>query len=408
MKNNGFIKNLDLLEETYKIEDLLDFSSEENKFKIKLSGADRNSVFGLVAPFGSGKSTLLENMARNANKDELWVNFDAWKFPDRKELWEGFVLDSVKSIDSNFFDSMRKKIDGEQHNDIKKLINTVFECANCFIPGFAIGKNFSKLFKSSPARRVFEFQEVFKEFIEEKIDKKYKKIYFVVEDIDRSGDKGIFFLETLKYFLAENDFNGKLVNAIVPIATDNYNNKDANISYRKVLDYIRVISLGGINYSTFIENVFEQSFYKEGDKWIAHYNFLFKNICKEYDLTIRDLKHVLRNANAQFISFDEKLKKDINVRFFVLFSFLKYLEINNKFRDGERQYIHNINHQFRFNDRLTWARHYMSKVMHNFGEEMTMTVDVMIVFKDTGGHEAKYVGDGSWLLSDFYKDLNVF
>ena len=75
------------------------------------------------------------------------------------------------------------------------------------------------MFAASPAKRVFEFQEILTAIIKSQ----KKNIFIVIEDIDRSGDSGIFFLETLKHFLRNLEITVKhRVIAIVPIGDKSY------------------------------------------------------------------------------------------------------------------------------------------------------------------------------------------
>ena len=158
---NSFIKNDKLLMETPKIQDLFNLEEQINSFSSLLDSIDKSGSFGFVGGFGTGKSTLIENVKQKRierKKDEIWVEFDAWKFPDRKDLWEGFVLEFARQIDKKTFETARKEIDGEDKNDIKALIGIVSKGVNMFLPGAGIIKNFNHFFKTSTAIRVFEIQ----------------------------------------------------------------------------------------------------------------------------------------------------------------------------------------------------------------------------------------------------------
>jgi energy-coupling factor transporter ATP-binding protein EcfA2 len=103
---DGFIKNYDLIQETSHVDDLLDFSKSVSAFSKRLESIGRPAIIGLVGRFGSGKSTMLYQINRLREQEETWVNFDAWKYPERKDLWEGFVLDLACHL------GMRKKVIG--------------------------------------------------------------------------------------------------------------------------------------------------------------------------------------------------------------------------------------------------------------------------------------------------------
>lgn len=72
-------------------------------------------------------------------------------------------------------------------------------------------------FETSPARRVDEIQGI----LTDQIKKSNKDLLVVVEDIDRSGDSGVFFLETLKQFISNLKTNNKIV-VIVPMSDVSY------------------------------------------------------------------------------------------------------------------------------------------------------------------------------------------
>ena len=75
---------------------MLDFDNICKKFSKKLDSLSGRSIIALVGPFGSGKSTMLHQIMTSRLEKEFWFEFDAWKYPDRKDLWEGFVLDLIR------------------------------------------------------------------------------------------------------------------------------------------------------------------------------------------------------------------------------------------------------------------------------------------------------------------------
>ena len=317
---DNFVKSPQLLEENYRYDDLLGFSESIADFRKSLDSINTNSVVGLVGKFGSGKSTMLYQLYKESAipDTEHWIVFDAWKYPERKDLWEGFVLDVAKNIDKKLFDNARKKIDGTNNADIQSLINVIFSGFNYFLPGAGIGKNFASLFKSSPARRVFEFQEILYDFVK----KTNKNLFFIVEDIDRSGDRGVYFLETLRYFIKENNFDGKLI-VIVPIGNIQY--KENQDSYLKTLDYKFDFDATKLDFKNFISEIFDDSICKN-NLFLVQMNFLFRDQVKY--ITIRELKHIIRLASIKFHKFSEDIRTKIDIRMFILFEIERYKDKN--------------------------------------------------------------------------------
>ena len=298
----GFIKNAEQLEETSKIKDLLDLKSACEKFTKKIDTINGPSIIALVGPFGSGKSTLLNQVMTIRPKDEVWFEFDAWKYPDRKDLWEGFVIDLIQSISPKESSRVKKEINGTQNDDKKTLITTLSR-----IPGFAVLEGFNHFIETSPARRVDEIYKI----LLEKLNKVQKKIYVIVEDIDRSGDAGIFFLETLKQFLMISCLE-KQVLVIVPMANENYQ-RNIN-SYLKSIDYFEFFEQNEIKLAQFVDEVFDDKlfvgqFNRPGDSrliWTGTnrreqtISFLEGLFHLMPGMTMRLLKLIIRKADLVF------------------------------------------------------------------------------------------------------------
>ena len=337
---NSFIKNDKLLMETPKVQDLFNLEEQINSFSSLLDSINRSGSFGFVGGFGTGKSTLIENVKKkriDEKKNEMWVEFDARKVPDRKDLWEGFVLEFARQVEEKTFETARKEIDGKSKDDIKTLIYVVSD-----LPGARIIKNFNHFFKTSPARRVFEIQEI----LEGIIKKQKKDIFIIIEDIDRSGDSGRFFLETLKQFFDNIDLDNKLV-AIVPIANDKFETEKD--SFLKCLNFIEYFDFSNIKLDNFVGEIFEEEFIQDPDKKSQVVSFLestFNGTISEYaNMNPRLLKSILRKANFNFKrQVDSELKPDF--RLTIIFEFSKYLDRSDCFDSFKKDKIINRNNIF--------------------------------------------------------------
>lgn len=299
MSIDGFIQNGDLLEEKSNIKDLLDFKSTCDKFSKKLDSINGSGVIALVGPFGSGKSTMLNQLSLN-RPNEKWFEFDAWKYPDRQNLWEGFVLDTLASIDKTELEKAKKEISGTQNNDKKTLVTTLSK-----IPGFAALEGLNHFLATTPAKRVCDIQEILNKHLQ-KID---KDLVIIIEDIDRSGDAGIFFLETLKQFLRTYIFKKRII-IVVPMANDNY---EKNIdSYLKSIDYFEFFETPDIKLENFVNEIFDPKLFEDQQNrgnqiiWtgvnrksqlISFLEGLFKEIPS---MNMRLLKLILRKANIVY------------------------------------------------------------------------------------------------------------
>ena len=396
-----FIKNPELIEESYQVEDLLDFSSIINYFEERINKIKKNSIIGLIGPYGSGKSTMLYQIYKgkiNINKDEIsnnqtsgselkqqkeqWFVFDAWQYPERKDLWEGFVLDITRQYNQELFKNTESQIEGNAEKEEKAMATAGVEILATFIPGASALKNLPYFFQNSPIKKVYDFQELFLNIINKEIK---KDIFIIVEDIDRSGDMGVFFLETLKYFIKtqEKNMNHKVM-VIVPIGNNAfYKSQSTRDSYLKILDYQVPFNPGLINFTNFIErtidigiaientnNANKESWEKTKKKetenrqavkhniqqmgheildiqkswtrrihtdksfreiFMRHIRYLFEiMILNEKQGTIRDIKSILRKAKSNFNELNKSQQKLIDIRILILFTTIEYFYRDEK------------------------------------------------------------------------------
>lgn len=327
---NWFIKNEELLLENSNIDDLLNRESEITKFSDKIDEIHWSTIRWIVWQFWIWKSTLINNVKRhrtNKNKNEKRFDFDAWKYPDRKDLREWFVLDFAKQVNEEEFNKAKKKIDWEQNKKAKAITKWTWNIISWFwnLLVWNIISGLSEFFKTSPARRVFEIQDIFQKLID-KINE--KKIIIVVEDIDRSWDAWIFFLETLKQFISKNDFwKGILV--IMPLWTNEYyKNID---SYLKPIDYFDFFVPWAPKLEKFINKIFIDEIINDKElKWPLKdfLEWLFIHYPK--DINLRKIKLIIRKANQNHIIMCWKLKDmfDIDRRINIIFETMKYIEYN--------------------------------------------------------------------------------
>lgn len=327
---NWFIKDGQLLSETSKCADLLNRDQNITDFSEKIDKIHWFTIWGFVWNFWVGKSTLINNVKeyRIANKkNEKRIEFDAWKYPDRKNLWEWFVLDFAKQVDDKIFEKIKKEIDWEQNKDKETLVKTFWSALWTILPWWNIVSNLSHFFKSSPARRVFEIQDIFINLIE-KIGE--QRVVIVIEDVDRSWDAGIYFLETLKQFISNNNF-WKNILVIVPMWTNEY--YDNIDSYLKPIDYFDFFEPKKPNLENFIKNVFIDEIIKNERLFWPLKDFLewlFEYYTK--DINFRKLKLILRKANQNHILMYWKYNEsfELDWRLNIMFEVAKYIEHNEE------------------------------------------------------------------------------
>lgn len=302
---NWFIKNKNLLIENSNIDDLLDLSAYVNEYYNKIEWYQDKVMIILKWRFWIWKSTFLYHLWKKLEetKQAKFVEFDAWKFPNREDLWEGFVLELARAIDEDTFSKFIRKIDWKTPTPwVEKFIS---------FTSWIVWKisNFNDFLNTSPAKRTFEIQNILTELINTLEE---ESLYIVIEDIDRSWDKWIFFLETLNHFIKNTDTDKK-IKIIVPISNSSY--EKCKPSYHKCFDYIDRYRNPEYKLQKFCDAIFTDEV-KNSSNYKILVDFL-EGLFKYYNeyFTIRDLKLVLRQANENFKSLISSWNKDINYVF---------------------------------------------------------------------------------------------
>jgi hypothetical protein len=245
----------------------------------------------------------------------FWLDFDAWKYPDRKNLWEGFVLDFAENLGEK--ESTRKKIDGESKKSTKELITTVAKGVH-LVPGLnivapviekTIGDATNYFLSESPISRVYQLQNLLNSLFKQT----NKDIYIVIEDIDRSQDAGVFFLETLKQFLRTLETKHKVI-VYVPIGTKNF--LKYRDEYSKCVDYFEDFYPKN-GFKKFTETIVkDMNVGVPHDVAISQVSTFFEQLIHENSeqITMREIKRILRQANERYIKMEKKkLKPDWRV-----------------------------------------------------------------------------------------------
>lgn len=323
----GFIKDNSLLDEKVSDKDYLDISSSVSTLSEKLQSKKGCQMIGIIGAFGIGKSTLIEQIRKQKELTEQWIHFDAWQFPERKELWDGLVLETARQLSK--LNTIKRKVDGQSDKDTKLAVNTIGSIANLATTAFGLPKILEPLFglvknleyfaDKSPARRVFEIQDIFISLINT-IDK--DRVVFVIEDIDRSGQDGLFFLETFRQFLSKNTLE-KQVTVIVAVSnTSYYQNLD---TYLKCLDYVEFFNKkNDSKLQSFISDIFESDIDNDNEKLTEFIEYIYT---KYQDMNMRKIKLILRQANLNYIELS-RLGYQPNRLICIAASASKYINVN--------------------------------------------------------------------------------
>lgn len=331
MEKVGFIKNWEALQEDYRSSPL-GFENEIDKFSTYINKLpDPNAVLGFIGSFGSGKSNLLEGVKAKSSENVKWIQFDAWKYPERNNLWENFTLEIAEGLFPKQYKKFSNKLNGkipwkEKANwlidSLSGLINILYSGSG-IVPSIA-WKLFGGYKQDDSLKRLRDFQfmviEIFKKYTKEN----NKPVYVVIEDIDRSSDAGIFFLETLNYLLRNNKFSQKII-AIIPIGSPEYS---GNIdSYTKCLDFIYFSQLPRPDIREFIQEVFDENIFSFDENSRKQINRFLVELVELPDGNMRKIKLLLRDATITYAKLSQGEEKEkYDWRMVIAFIATKYFK----------------------------------------------------------------------------------
>lgn len=294
----------DVIQESDTAEHLVSNKSICDAFSNVIESAPTPALISLVGEYGSGKSMML-NRLRDDNfiEGSKWILFDAWKYPDRSSLWEGFILDFAENVGE------RKKyedlIDGNTTQSKGAGVTAkVLDAANTALPGLSsVGKLLQSLFETQAIFRVSKLQELLTALINDQF-KEADHLIIVVEDIDRSDDHGVHFLETFRHFLNQSEFKNSKVTVVAPIG-----NKASLInhsSYIKCFDISYAYNLEKVDLTEFVNRGLDIDKRDDQNRAIKDQIIKFLNGFVELqgpEFTIRKLKLLLRHANSRHSRF---------------------------------------------------------------------------------------------------------
>lgn len=306
--------NLKYLDETPILDDQ-HYGLEAQLLLERLNSIDWSFLFWLIGSFGTGKSTMLNEMKILVSDDAKWLHFDARQFPDRKELRDGFVIEFTKQLISKEFPEIVSQINWERSKSgkfIDMTINGLTAAASAVIgmkhPGMiaevpiihsvlsSIINDFQKPQKA--INRIYEYQNILKNLLD---CFKSQTIYVVLEDIDRSGDSWIHFLETLNNFIRGSCEDIKLI-CICPI--DNKSLEENFQKYLKVLNYYDFFN-PTIEPKKIVDNMLLSDYHEIASKSLIQ---IVKRMLKVSPThTMREIKFIFRVIYSKYLSSSENL-----------------------------------------------------------------------------------------------------
>jgi len=329
MFENKFVR------ESHKVDSYIDITSTVTYFQNIFESAPKPCMAAVMGEHGGGKSTMLYQLKNKTSLTSDWFFFDAWKYPRRSELWEGFITEIVKKLglDENAIDQIKGRSTISEGANVLSKILTATETISGTLGLKVVGELVAKLFQGDPITKLEGFHELLNAILLER----NKPLYIVVEDIDRSKDQGLFFIETLRYFLTKNESEISDIVVIVPMSEERYESEKS--SYLKCFDITERFSLKDINFNDFVKNGLNESAVL--DSPLINHNITFPFVSAQIsnflnllvqnhrNLTIREIKLILRNANKE-----HRTKKiaglNPDYRISLCIEAMKWIPVNNK------------------------------------------------------------------------------
>lgn len=311
--------NIDILEETIHHQESFFEEDVIERFLQNIESTPRSWIIGLLWPYWCGKSTFLEEVKRYDTSWNIWVQFDARQYPDRKELRDGFVIQFTQQVLEKKYEDVVADIDGKKNKKEQwisralTILQGITWLATSVVKWLtanqveldwvsSIPETLKDLYAVDKRKvsRIFEYEAILSDVLKSKnIDTQIgkftdiKTIYVIAEDIDRSWEEWLLFLETLKSFIDRyyKQSTYSLYNLIIicPIAKESWQ-KDMS-RYMKVLRwYENFLIYQSKDIESFVEKL---KLTKEKDEFNAVLQMV-KRIVKNCNYNFRYVKFILR------------------------------------------------------------------------------------------------------------------
>jgi ABC-type oligopeptide transport system ATPase subunit len=309
------------LEEHYRLTDLLNLDEDVSRFYDKINNLNQSSVVWLIGKLGSGKTTFINQLIKKLKEE--WIptfEFEAWKYPERKNLRENLILEIATQISPETSKKYLDIIKGDKNNDVKKLVKVVADLTT-----LSVLEHINYFLDEAPATRTFQLQEIFKKLME---SMEGEKIYIFVEDADRAGKEGLFFLETLNYYIKKTEIDKEII-VVTLIGEENYYNDEFNLAFKKCLDLEE--HFPSIKFSPkfwyLVAELFTDDLRWDKENHIASF---LEGIFKQHSeiATMREIKSILRSANLKYKNLKKSAQYYFDPRLVIMFETAKRVKLS--------------------------------------------------------------------------------
>lgn len=351
---------LSYLEEKPSDIDALGYQDEITHVKTRIDRLvkkGKHSIVAYLGPFGVGKSTILSEV-RKQSKNYGWVTFEMWRYSNRNELWDAFVIKLASELTSRKDESdIADEVEGTALNVFERPM--LFVWVLCVLAGLTVlsfvawnsfnseGRFWEAYFKYAvptilpvlilvglgwflqlnfitnkrPLRRVFELENI----LFRTVKGMKKPLVVVVEDVDRSSEDGAIFLETLNHFLGKLTSKSKPIVVIAPQSAQSFSKSDDQ-TYKGLETALKIYD-EKIYFNSSVSDESIVKFYEDlgvDPAWKGQITQATQAIISAHRkaFTIRLLKHALREV----VQFSE-MNTDINPVIALAIILSRYVEV---------------------------------------------------------------------------------
>lgn len=365
MPQSNLFKKMSLLEERPSDIDALGYDDEITHVKMRIDRLVKNkkhSIIAYLGPFGVGKSTVLREVQKQTNNYK-WVTFEMWRYSNRNELWDAFVIKLASELTTGKDESdIADEVEGSSLSRSEWplvliwivciwIVLTILSLIAWFAfkDGIGVGGQFweaylkyatptilpililvglgkflqlSFITNKRPLRRVFELENM----LFNKVKRMGKPLIVIVEDVDRSSEDGAIFLETLNHFLGKTASISKPFLVIAPQSAQAFHRPDS-YSYKGFETALKIYD-EKIYFSSSISDASIIKFYNDLEidpTWKSQLTQATQAIVSAHRkyITIRLLKHALREV-IQFSEMNSKINPVIALTIILA----RYVDVN--------------------------------------------------------------------------------
>ena len=359
----GFVKDISYLEEDIDTEDLHTSKADAKGFSDWIRKLSKTpAIISVIGTYGIGKTFMLnlakKELGRNRKNTVYFFEFEAWRYAERSTLWRAFVSELDDHVLGTKFEHAHRARfriwTGKIKRYFRKLFTvgerriyylivwigllacaiahlsnqSVIAVATLLVALFALIFSVIHLYLQDPLRQQEGSELILKEAFEILAKLGYKEIYVVLEDVDRSGDNGLLFLETLSFFIRKKlsqDITDKLsVKFIVPVSDMSYSKPRQRASFSKAGNYTCLFTISSLNAKRFVDRVFKKRFVTDEIKGYTKKIFQDIIFTQGRGLNLRTWKAIVRGAQAQYIYLKETKKFSPHPSICMLVEAMKY------------------------------------------------------------------------------------